>query len=71
MPLQAQPLAEILAMDSRQLTAYFEEYARYYEDAPQRPYAIRVGSETLFSDDTMDLKTQLVKLVRKLKRRKQ
>lgn len=48
---------------------YFELYARYFEDAPKTPYAIRVGSKTLFSDDTYELRQKLGRLFGVLKRK--
>jgi len=69
MALPAKPIEEIVTMNAAERTEYFEEYARFFEDAPQKPYAIRIGSRTLFSADTMDLKIQFTALVRKLKRK--
>jgi hypothetical protein len=56
-------------MDKSLLEEYFMEYAQYMKDSPNKPYVIRVGSKTLFSDDTMDLRQQFEVHVRKLKRR--
>ena len=69
MALPAKPLDEILAMDKERLEGYFMEYAQYMEDSPHKPYVIRVGSKTLSSDDTMNLRKQFEIHVRKLKRR--
>jgi hypothetical protein len=65
----AKLLDDVLAMDNERLEEYFMEYAQYMEDSPNKPYVIRVGSKTLFSDDTMDLRKQFEAHVRKLKRR--
>ena len=62
-------LDDILVMDKGQLEEYFMEFARFVDDAPAHPYAIRVGSKTLFSDDTMELRREFEAHVRKLKRR--
>jgi hypothetical protein len=69
MALPAKSLDDILAMDNSRLKEYFMDYAQYMEDSPNKPYVIRVGSKTLFSDDTMDLRNQFEAHVRKLKRR--
>jgi hypothetical protein len=69
MALPAKPTNEIVTMDEERLEAYFMDYAQYMEDSPNKPYVIRVGSKTLSSDDTMDLRKQFEAHVRKLKRR--
>jgi hypothetical protein len=51
-------------MDKSARTEYFETYAGYFEDSPNEPYAIRVGSKTLFSSDTADLRQKFDKLLR-------
>lgn len=58
MALKALSLQEVQTMNKEECTAYFEEYAGYFEDSPITPYAIRVGSITLFSDDTHNLRQQ-------------
>jgi hypothetical protein len=68
MALPAKPLDDSRAMDKDQLEAYFMKYAQYMEDSPNKPYVIRVGSRTLFGNDTMDLRNQFEVHVRKLKR---
>jgi hypothetical protein len=68
MALPAKALDDILAMDKERLEEYFMGYAQYMEDSLNKPYVIRVGSKTLFSDDTMDLRQQFEMHVRKLKR---
>jgi hypothetical protein len=57
MALHALSLEEVKAMNENQRTAYFERYAGYFGDSP-KPYAIRVGSKNLMSDDTLDLRMQ-------------
>lgn len=57
--LPALPLSEVLDMDPKR---YFNDYARYMGDAP-RKYCLRVGSRTLRSNDTMDLKEKFLKYV--------
>ena len=69
MALPAKPLDEIFAMDENRLEEYFMEYAGYMEESSNKPYVIRVGSKTLFSDDTIDLRKQFEVHVRNLKRR--
>jgi hypothetical protein len=59
MALPAKALDDILAMDKEGLEEYFMEFAQYMEDSPNKPYVIRVGSKTLSSDDTMDLRKTL------------
>jgi hypothetical protein len=56
MAIPALGLAEMLAMNAEQRQQYFFDYARYFEDSPLTPYAIRVGAKTLFAADTMDLR---------------
>jgi hypothetical protein len=63
MAIPALSLDEVRTMTPEQLTGYFEKYARYFEDSPNKPYAIRIGSKTLLSDDTMDLRQQFDRLV--------
>jgi hypothetical protein len=67
MALIGAPLHMILRMDSKQLFKYFCDYARYMPDAPKFKYVIQVGSKTLRSDDTMDLRVQFDAKVKKLK----
>jgi hypothetical protein len=63
MALPSKPLEEVATMRPKQRTAYFEEFARFIEDAPRLKYAIRVGSQTIFSDDTMDLRKKFDRLL--------
>ena len=70
MALNAKSVIEVAAMNAKQREAYFFEFAGYFEDAPLLPYAIRVGSKTLVSNDTMDLRWKFEKYVRNLRRRK-
>jgi len=64
MALPALPLEAVRIMDKHERTSYFETYARYSEDSPLTPYAIRVGSKSLFSNDTADLRQKFDKLLR-------
>jgi hypothetical protein len=67
MAIPALSLDQVLAMD---VSAYFEQYARYFADSPNAPYAIRIGSKTLFSNDTMDLRQKLTRLLAAEKRKR-
>lgn len=58
MALHAKPLKIVAAMNATQRTAYFEKYARYFVDSPDKCYAIRIGSTTLHSADTLELRQQ-------------
>jgi hypothetical protein len=69
MALSAKTAEEVVAMDKKGLEEYFFTFARYFEDSPNTPYAIRVGSTTLFDADTYDLRQQFEKHVRKLRRK--
>lgn len=60
------PIKEAILLTD--LQSAFAKYARYFEDAPQKRYAIRVGSKTLLSDDTYDLRQQFEREVGRLKR---
>jgi len=64
MSLPADTFDEVKALDREGRTQYFETHAQYFEDSPDKPYAIRVGSRTLFSHDTHDLRIQFNKLLR-------
>jgi hypothetical protein len=70
MALRAKSIEEVRAMNRFQRTEYFEEFAGYFWDSPQKPYAIRVGSTTMMSDDTMDLRQQFDHFIRYGKQRK-
>ena len=61
MALHAKSFEEVKKMTSEQRTEYFETYAGYFEKSPKSPYAIRIGSRTFHSDDTMDLRRQFDK----------
>ena len=65
-----QPLAAILALDADQLFQYFSDNARFIPDAPNKPYAIRLGNTTFFSNDTYDLRLQFNRAVGAAKRRR-
>lgn len=55
--MRALSIGEVLALNQKQRTKYFEQYSRFFEDAPAHSrYAIRVGSTTLLSSDTYDLR---------------
>ena len=56
MALQALNFDTVKEMSPTKRTRYFENYAGYFADAPKEPYAIRIGSKTLHSDDTHDLR---------------
>ena len=64
MSLPALAWISVKNMKPSERTAYFEIYARFLKDAPLYPYAIRVGSRTLFGKDTHDLREQFDKLMR-------
>ena len=51
------------------LDSLFEEFARYSPDARLR-YSIRVGSKTLYSDDTRELRVKFGRYVGALKRKR-
>jgi hypothetical protein len=68
MALPSLPLNEILVMNAAAREQYFMEYARYMPDAPQKPYMIRLGSRSLFSHDTMELREKFESQVRLLRR---
>ena len=62
MALPGKAFELVKAMSAKERTDYFENYARY-TDSPTRPYAIRVGSRSLHSADTYDLRKQFDKLL--------
>lgn len=53
---------------SKAVEKYFFANARYLKDSPGECYSILVGSRTLFSRDTMDLRLQFEEVIRKLRR---
>jgi hypothetical protein len=55
---------------SRQVEEFFFANARYVEDSPSKPYIIRIGSMTLFDEDTMGLRLQLERMIATARRRK-
>ncbi len=72
MALPAKPVLDIARMNAEQRFAYFLEYARHIPDAPEGrgySYAIRIGGEMLFSDDTAELREQFDRLTRRLRRK--
>lgn len=55
-------------MSDDRLFRYFANNARYHRDAPVGSrYSIRLGSRSLFSDDTADLRKQFCAAVRQAK----
>jgi hypothetical protein len=48
------------------VSSYVQENARYYADAPKKPYTVRhphkYAGQSVFSADTHDLVTQLCKI---------
>ena len=64
MALRALSLETVQKMDEKGRTEYFEAFAGFFEDSPNQPYAIRVGSTTLFSEDTWELRKKFNKLLR-------
>lgn len=54
---------------SKAVEDFFFKNAGYAEDSPSKPYVIRVGAKTFFSDDTMDLRIQLELAVARERRR--
>jgi hypothetical protein len=63
MELLSKPLEVVKKMSPERRTAYFEQYAGYIPEAPNKCYAIRVGSTTLRSDDTYKLRQMFDHLV--------
>ncbi len=48
----------------------FCKYARHYPTSPDAPYVIKIGSKTLFSNDTYDLREQFYRHLKSLKLRR-
>ena len=48
----------VRSFNEAQRFAYFCKYAGHIEDSPKLCYAIRVGSKTLMSNDTFDLRAK-------------
>lgn len=69
MAIPAQPLNEILVMNAKQREEYFMKFAQFMPDAPQKPYVIRFGSTTLFSEDTMELRQAFEAEIKRLRRK--
>ncbi len=72
MALPAEPLEALLTLDKAGRDTYFENYARYNDHSPPGrgcAYAIRVGSRTLWSDDTYELKIQFIRALAAIKRK--
>jgi len=64
MALLSKPREVVKKMPPERRTAYFERYAGYLPDAPNKCYAIRVGSTTLQSDDTYKLRQMFDHFIR-------
>ncbi len=65
MALPSKSFDEVKALDAAGRTDYFDRFSRYFPDSPPtKPYAIRVGSRTLLSNDTHDLRKKFDKLLR-------
>lgn len=71
MALDALAASIVVRLNRKELRSYFYTYARYDQTSPNLCYVIRVGSQTLFSNDTRDLLNKLITHVDKLKRRVQ
>lgn len=58
MALPALSTELLITMKKHELLSYFMDYARRIPDAPRSGpfYAIRVGSKTLFDNDTYELR---------------
>ena len=59
----------VIELNAAQRFQVFCDFARH-TDSPTLPYAIRIGSKTLFSADTHDLREKFDGWVRRLQRRK-
>jgi hypothetical protein len=59
MALHALEFGRVKAMNEKQRFDYFCKYAGRIEDSPKLCYAIRIGSKTLMSDDTYDLRMKM------------
>lgn len=70
MALPCLPIAHVCSLPKEELQEYFNKYARYLADSPPGySYAIRFGSETIFSDDTYELRNKFVRLVGRNRRK--
>lgn len=66
-------MERLVRFNRRQLNLYFERFAGYWPETPAghgHSYSIRCGSKILWSDDTMELKTKMLRFVATVKRRK-
>lgn len=71
MALPSKTLDEIASLrTAAERYDYFCQNARYMPDAPRLRYMIRVGTETLKSDDTYELRLEFDKAVKRLRRRR-
>jgi hypothetical protein len=71
MALQAEARKAVQAMSKEERMRYFDTHAGYYPDSPRLCYAIRIGSTTLMSDDTYDLRLQFDHFIHYGTKRKQ
>jgi hypothetical protein len=69
MALPAQDIKTVIRMSEPDRERYFMDYARYIETASKLKYAIRIGSKTLRSDDTMDLRNRFERVIARMKRK--
>lgn len=63
------PVSEVCAISRHSIHDYFCHYACYLPDAPLKCYAVRIGSKTLFAEDTMELRKMFGRMIGDLKRR--
>ena len=70
MALIGVPVEEAVRSSPAKLFNMFCRYAGYFEDAPECLYAIRVGSRTFSSNDTLDLRKQFTRRIGTWKRRR-
>ena len=61
MALPTLKLREVLALDMASRDNYFEVYGRFIPGPPDDRCAIRVGSKTLYGNDTHDLKVKFTR----------
>jgi hypothetical protein len=72
MAMPGLPIEDVIRLKTRDLFEYFCDNARYLPAAPAGrgySYAIRLGSKTLFSDDTYDLRLKFNRAVGVARRR--
>lgn len=62
---QTKTLEELQGMSDDHLHRYFCQHARYFKEMPPKAdYAIRLGCQSFYSDDTKDLWEQFKDAVR-------